>query len=116
MWDITVYFRDITGKDEETVNKEELDRINNAANLGKDFLTYYKSNKIYFDGELCKLIEEISGKFTDSHSIIADLKRRNFGPSSLSFERINQAIKLVREEAPPLITQLEDRLRAVLDE
>ncbi|MBP6810128.1 MAG: hypothetical protein KA138_01300 [Saprospiraceae bacterium] len=116
MRDITVYFRDITGKDEETVSREELDRINKAANSGEDFLNYYKSNKIYFDSELCKLIEEISAKFTYSHSIIADLKRRNLEPSRLTFERTNQAINLVREEAPPLISQLEERLRAVLEE
>ena len=115
MQDITMLMRFVTG-DEATVQNEELDRLNKASNLGNDFLDYYNQNKIYFDTESCKLIEEIGAIFKSSHSIHVGLKQFNLGPSQLTSERTTQAAKMVREEAPPLIAQLEDRLRAILDE
>ena len=116
MLDMTLTFRNITGKDEETVQKEEFDRLKRASDLGNDFLNYYNQNKIYFDRESCELIEEIGKKFKDSHSTLTFFKQMNFEPSRLTYERTNEAIKKVREEAPPLLAQLENRLRDILEE
>lgn len=116
MLDMTVLFRDITGKEPETVEKEELDRLKTASDLGNDFLNFYNENKIFFDEESCKLIAAIGGNFKSSHAILYGLKRMNLEPSSLTIERTNEAIRLVREETPPLKVQLEGRLRSVLEE
>lgn len=115
MLDMTVLMRIVNGKDEATIQKEELDRLKNASDLGNDFWDYYNQNKIYFDTESCNLIEEIYGLFKGSHSIFVGLKQFNLEPSQLTSERTTQARKMVREEAPPLIAQLENRLRAVLE-
>lgn len=116
MLDMTVLFRNITGKDEETVQKEELDRLKRASDLFNDFLNYYNQNKIYFDRESCNLIEEIGRKFWDSHSTFTLLKKMNFVPPRLTYDQTKEAIKKVREEAPPLLAQLENRLRNILEE
>ncbi len=116
MLDMTVRFRNITGKDEETVFKEEWERLKKASDLGNEFLNYYNKNKIYFDKESCELIEGIGDKFKMSHSTIAFIKQMNFGKSKLGSSRISEAINEVREEAPPLIEKLENKLRDVLEE
>ncbi|MBK6946996.1 MAG: hypothetical protein IPH16_01980 [Haliscomenobacter sp.] len=116
MLDMTVLFRNITGKDEETVQEEELKRLNRVAYLGNDFLNYYNQNKIYFDKESCDLIEKIFRIFMGSHSTFTFLKQMSLGPSNLTFEQTNKAIKMVREEALPLLKQLENKLRDIIKE
>ena len=116
MLDMTVTFRDITGKDKETVRKEEFERLKKASDLGNDFLNYYNKNKIYFDKKSCELIEEIGDKFKKSHSTITFIKQMGFEPSKLISDRILEASKQVRKDIPPLIEELEDRLRDILEE
>lgn len=116
MLDMTVTLRNVTGKDKETIRKEEFERLKKASDLGNDFLNYYNKNKIYFDRESCELIEEIGDKFKKSHSTITFIKQMGFEPSKHISDRISEATKQVREDAPPLIEKLEDKLRDVLEE
>lgn len=49
MLDMTALMRNITGKDDETIQKEELERIGNTGKLGNKFFEFYqKKNKIAF--------------------------------------------------------------------
>lgn len=46
---MTALMRNITGKDDETIQKEELERIGNTGKLGNKFFEFYqKKNKIAF--------------------------------------------------------------------
>lgn len=68
MLEMTVSFRNVTGKDEQTIQKEELEIVNSAAIKGNDFFKFYSTNKIYFGEETCVLIEELQKKFKESHT------------------------------------------------
>ena len=110
MRDITSPIRDITGKNEYIIQKEELRRLKKASDLGNDFQDYYNQNKLCFDTESCRLIEEISRKFRENHSYITSLKEMNIELSK-PMEQIN---KTIRKEVPQLLEQLENRLRNTL--
>lgn len=116
MIDMTVTFRNVTGKDKETIEKEDLQRLQKVSDLGNDFLKYYNKNKIHFDKESGELIEGISKLFKDSHSTFTFFKQMNLPPSRLRHERTDAAIEKVRVEAPKLVKQLDDKLRNILNE
>lgn len=116
MLDMTVTFRNVTGKDEETIEKEDFQRLQRVSELGNDFLKYYNKNKIHFDKESGELIEEISKLFKDSHSTFAFFKQMDLPPSRLRHERTSTAIEKVRVEAPKLIKQLDEKLRDIINE
>jgi len=68
MLDMTALFRNITGKDEQTVQSEELQRVNSAAEKGNEFFRFYSRNKIYFEVETCSLIQNLQQQFREVHS------------------------------------------------
>lgn len=114
MLEMTVSFRNITGKDEQTVQQEEFDRVNQAAQKGNDFFKFYSTNKIYFEKETCKLIEELQKKFKETHSDYSF--RHTFGlpPSEMTYEMAKKAGDRVRDEIPKLMEKLEDDFRQTL--
>lgn len=116
MLDLTIPFRNVTGKDKETIQKEEIQRLKQVSELGSDFIRYYNKNKIYFDKESCNLIEEIKKLFENSFSTFLFLNQMKLPPSKMTFETVRDISEKVRNEAPKLIEQLEDRLREVIDE
>jgi len=111
MFDMTVLMRNVTGKDDETIQKEELERIGNTGKLGTDFFEFYQKNKIYFNVETCKLIEEIQEGFKQSHSDYSFRHLWGIPPSKMTYEMAKGANEKVREEIPKLLKTLEDEFR-----
>lgn len=114
MLDMTALFRNITGKDEQTVQQEELERVNNAAESGTKFFNFYASNKIYFDKETCSLIEDLQNQFRDVHSDYSF--RHTFGmpPSEMTYDMAKKTSERVRKDIPNLMEKLEDEFRLSL--
>lgn len=114
MLEMTVSFRNITGKDEQTVQQEEFDRVNLAAQKGNDFFKFYSTNKIYFEKETCKLIEELQMKFKETHTDYSF--RHTFGlpPIEMTYEMAKKSGDRVRDEIPKLMEKLEDDFRQTL--
>lgn len=114
MLEMTVSFRNITGKDEQTVQQEELDRVNLAAQKGNEFFKFYSTNKIYFEKETCQLIEELQKKFKETHTDYSF--RHTFGlpPSEMTYEMAKKSVDRVREEIPKLMEKLENDFRQTL--
>ena len=86
MLDMTALMRNVTGKDNETIQKEEYERIGNTGKLGNDFFEFYQKNKIYFKVETCKLIEEIQEGFKQSHSDYSFRHLWGVPPSKMTYE------------------------------
>jgi uncharacterized protein YoxC len=114
MLDMTQSFRNITGKDKDTVEKEEFDRVNNSAEKGNNFFKYYSTNKIYFEKDTCSLIEELQGKFKESHTDYSF--RHTFGmpASEMTYEMAKKAGDRVRDEIPITMNRLENDFRRTL--
>jgi len=114
MLDMTALFRNITGKDEQTVKTEELERVNKAAESGNDFFKFYASNKIYFEKETCSLIEHLQQQFREVHSDYSF--RHTFGmpPSEMTYDMAKKASERVRHDIPNLMEKLENDFRATL--
>lgn len=114
MLDMTVSFRNITGKDEKTVQLEELERVNKAAESGNDFFKFYGTNKIYFEKSTCLLIENLQEQFREVHSDYSF--RHTFGmpPSEMTYEMAKKASERVRKDIPKLMETLEDDFRKTL--
>lgn len=114
MLDMTASFRNITGKDEQTVQMEELERVNKAAECGNDFFKFYGTNKIYFEKTTCSLIENLQQQFREVHSDYSF--RHTFGmpPSEMTYEMAKKASERVRKDIPKLMETLEDDFRQTL--
>lgn len=114
MLDMTVSFRNITGKDEQTVQQEELERVNKAAEHGNDFFKFYGTNKIYFEKTTCSLIESLQQQFREAHSDYSF--RHTFGmpPSEMTYEMAKKSSERVRNDIPKLMETLEDDFRQTL--
>ena len=111
MLDLTAVFRLTHGKDTETLEKEELERIKETATNGNDFLSFYQKNKIYFNKDTCLIIQEIQEILKKSHS---DYSFRHFWgipPSEMTYKKASDANEKVQVEIPNLLTTLEDDFR-----
>lgn len=114
MLDMTALFRNITGKDEQTVQSEELHRVNSAAEKGNDFFKFYSLNKIYFEIETCSLIQNLQQQFREVHSDYSF--RHTFGmpPSEMTYDMAKKASERVRTDIPKLLEKLEEDFRKTL--
>lgn len=114
MLNMTISFRNITGKDKQTIEQEELDRVNKSAEKGNDFFKYYSTNKIYFELETCSLIEDLQKQFKESHTDYSF--RHTFGmpPSEMTYEMAKKAGDRVRKEIADLMNKLENDFRQTL--
>lgn len=111
MLDMTLPFREITGKDKKEVEKEELERVAATTSLGNDFLQFYQKNKIYFDVNICELVDKIQTGLKQSHN---DYSFQHFGGvplSKLTDEMAKNASESVRTDIPLLIEALEHEFR-----
>lgn len=114
MLEMTVSFRNITGKDEQIVQQEELERVNSAAEKGNNFFKFYLTNKIYFDKETCKLIEELQKQFRETHSDYSFRYTFGLPPSEMTYDMAKKSSDRVRDEIPKLMEKLEDDFRLTL--
>jgi uncharacterized membrane-anchored protein YhcB (DUF1043 family) len=114
MIEMTQSFRNITGKNEDTIQQEELDRVNTSAEKGNDFFKFYLNNKIYFGKDTCSLIEDLQKQFKDSHTDYSF--RHTFGlpASEMTYEMAKKASDRVRDDIPKLMEKLENDFRETL--
>jgi hypothetical protein len=114
MLDMTAMFRNITGKDEQTVQKEELERVNSAAEKGNDFFNFYNYNKIYFEIETCLLIQNLQQQFREVHSDFSFTHTFGLPPSEMTYDMAKKGSERVRTDIPKLLEKLEEDFRKTL--
>lgn len=114
MLDMTALFRNVTGKDDQTITAEELDRVQITAEAGNMFFEFYRNNKIYFNQETCELIESIQNQLRESHSDYSFKYVYGLPPSEMTYDMAKKANEKVREDIPKLLTTLENDFRECL--
>lgn len=104
----------VTGMKDEEVKKQEYDNTMKAGESGNKFLTYYDKNKLYFNSETCKLIDEIIELLKKSHSDFSF--KYIFGQISpqMEMENIRQATEKIRNIVPELQKKLENNFREII--
>lgn len=111
MLNLTALMRNVTGKDEETIQKEEFERIQKAAIDGNDFFDFYQKNKIYFKESTCALIEKIQAGMKQSHSDYSFRYLWGVPPSEMTHEMTKKSSEYVRTVFPDLLHTLEVEFR-----
>jgi|TARA_R110002050_G_scaffold149218_1_gene275596 hypothetical protein len=111
MLDMTARMRNVTGKDQETIQKEEFERIQKTGELGNDFFNYYQTNKIYFTTNICELIEEIQDGLRQSHSDYSFKYLWGLPHSEMTHDMAIKANEKVKDEIPKLMSKLENEFR-----
>jgi len=111
MLDMTALMRNVTGKDEKTIQAEEFERISETAELGNGFFLFYQKNKIYFKAETRELIEQIQEGLKQSHSDYSFRYLWGVPPSEMTYKMAKGANEKVRKEIPKLLNTLEDEFR-----
>ena len=111
MLDMTALMREVTGKDNETLKKEEFERISNTSNIGNEFFKFYERHKIYFTEETCTLIEEIQSGFKESHTDYSFRHLWGLPPTEMTYEMAKNANTKVKDEIPKLMNKLENEFR-----
>lgn len=114
MLDMTALFRNVTGKDDQTISAEELDKVQVTAEAGNLFFEFYRNNKIYFSQETCELIESIQNQLRETHSDYSFKYLYGLPPSEMTYEMAKKANEKVREDIPKLLTKLENDFRECL--
>lgn len=112
--EMTLSFRNVTGKERQQIQKEEFERINDAAEKGNEFFKYYSSNKIYFDKDTCLLVEDVQKNFKEAHSDYSFKHTFGLSPSEMTYEMAKKASERVRTEIPKIMEKLEDEFRLTL--
>lgn len=111
MLDMTARMRLVTGKDQETIENEELERISSTGELGNDFFKFYQLNKIYFTLNICGLIQEIQNGLKESHTDYSFRHLWGLPPSEMTYEMAKNANDKVKDEIPKLMEKLEYEFR-----
>ena len=114
MLDMTALFRNVTGKDDQTISAEELDKVQVTVEAGNLFFEFYRNNKIYFSQETCELIESIKNQLRETHSDYSFKYVYGLPPSEMTYEMAKKANEKVREDIPKLLTKLENDFRECL--
>lgn len=111
MLEMTARMRLVTGKDKETIEKEELERINKTSELGNDFFKFYQLNKIYFATDVCRMIDDIQKELKESYSDYSFRHLWGLPPSEMTYEMAKKANDKVKDEIPKLMENLEFEFR-----
>jgi len=104
----------VTGMSKEEIQKQEYGNTMKAGDSGNKFLSYYDKNKLYFNEETCKLIDEIIQLLKDSHSDFSF--KYIFGSMSRDFEyeSIKKATEQIRSKVPAVKLKLEKNFRDII--
>lgn len=104
----------VTGMSDDHVNKQNFENTKKAGDSGTEFFKYYSKNRLYFDKDTCKLIEEIIKLLKDSHFDFS--YEYIFGPISadFKFETVKKATEKIREKVPKIKSELEDNFRKII--
>lgn len=90
--------------------EEHLKQIREATDKAKAFFTYFAGKRVYFDAELCKLVDDLEIPFLRASSA--------FAPMFYSDEPLGKAWVEAAEEftkaVPPLRSEIEARVRILL--
>jgi uncharacterized membrane protein YgaE (UPF0421/DUF939 family) len=104
----------VTGMSQEEIKKQQFDNTMKAGESGNKFLSYYDKNKLYFNSETCKLIDEIIQLLKESHSDFSF--KYIFGQVSpqMEIENVKQATEKIRNKVPDVKTKLEKNFRDII--
>ncbi len=104
----------VTEMSGDEIKKQEYNNTMKAGDSGNKFLSYYDKNKLYFNSETCKLIDEIIQLLKESHSDFSF--RYIFGQVSpqMKMENIKKATEKIRSKVPEVKTKLEKNFRDII--
>ncbi len=114
MRNLTRPFRNISGKDDETIHKEEIERIVKAEQDGAEFFNFYIQNKIYFKPKICELIENLQTQFLNAHFDHSYVHLHGGSSSEMTFEMAKNASDKVKNTIPKLMEKVETDFRETL--
>ncbi|SDG82248.1 hypothetical protein [Psychroflexus sediminis] len=104
-------------KSAEKEKKERLDRVNKAIH---NFVNYYMPNKIYFDKDLAKKLDNLSNEyrtkgwdFAQMSSHLSEYKMAK-GSYDIYQKKLDKISDIVIKEFPKIIEELEDEFRTIL--
>lgn len=104
----------VTGMSDKQIKKQEFENTMKAGETGSKFLSYYDKNKLYFNSDTCKLIDEIIQLLKDSHSdfsfkyIFAQISPQ------MEIENIKQATEKIRNKVPEVKAKIEKNFRDII--
>lgn len=104
----------VTGMSKEEIQKQEYDNTMKAGDSGNKFLSYYDKNKLYFNEETCKLIDEIIQLLKDSHSDFSFKYIFGSMSSVFEYESIKKATEQIRSKVPAVKLKLEKNFRDII--
>lgn len=104
----------VTDMTEEQIRTQEFNNTKKAGETGNKFLSYYDKNKLYFNSDTCKLIDEIIQLLKDSHSDFSF--KYIFGQISpqMEIEKIKEATEKIRNKVPEVKAKLEKNFRDII--
>ncbi len=104
----------VTGMAKEEIEQQEIDNVNKANESGTKFLAYYTRNKLYFNDETCKLIEDIIKHLKGSHTDFTFKYIFQNIPAEMHYENVKNATEKIRETVPAIKVQLEANFRKII--
>ena len=116
---MTVFTRKIHPiiEDAEKEQQERVDRVNKAL---QDFVNYYMPNKIYFDKNLAKKLDDLSNEYRIKGWDFAQMSRHLSGyrMTKDTYDEYQKKLDAISEEIikefPKIIEDLEDEFRTIL--
>lgn len=103
-----------TGMSNEEVKQQELDNVGKAGDSGNKFLSYYSKNRLYFNSDTCKFIDDIIKLLKDSHTDFSfKFIFGNISPQ-MEFENVKRATEGIRETVPKIKSELEYNFRKII--
>jgi len=97
---------------------KEKEKLKISGEKGNDFESYYKKNKIYFDLDLCKILDEISREMKYSWTAFYvypdEIDTISKSEASEKWKERIDAWKNITEKVLPLKNKLEEEFRRIL--
>ena len=103
--------------DAEKEKQERIERVNKAL---QDFVNYYMPNKIYFDKELAKKLDDLSNEYRTKGWDFAQISKHlsDFNLTRESYDQYHKKLDNISDDIikvfPKVIEELEDEFRTIL--
>ncbi|WP_341900744.1 hypothetical protein [Fluviicola taffensis] len=104
----------VTGMTPEEIKKQEIETVQKAGESGNLLFDYYLTNKLYFNDETCKYIDEIIKELRYGYSDLTfHYTFGNISPQ-MQFENVRKATVSIRETVPKIKKELEENFQKIL--
>jgi len=98
----------------QDAEKEENERIENAGKAYNDFLLCYTENKVFLTKKLDSHLEKLRQSYFDSYWDYTSGRRFGGMDFKFSYEQAKAASDKVRNQIPPILTEIEVEFRKLL--